>query len=86
MATVTEHSDDYIRRLNRETAQLEAETRRLVAEAARLHAERMRADMAQTWLDRLIHRPLLFMAFTLVLSISIMGLGGALVLAPKFLS
>jgi hypothetical protein len=86
MATVTENSDDCVRRLNRESTQLEAETRRLRAEADKLLAERMRQAARGTWMDRLLGRPLLFMAFCLILTVTVMALGASLVLVPKFLS
>ena len=77
METTPEISDEYFRRLHREAATLEAETRRWKAEADKLLAERMVAGAREDWLGRLSHRPAMFMLFTLVLAIAIMGLGAA---------
>ena len=83
MATNPETSEDYARRLGRESAVLEAETRRLKAEADKLLAEQYRAAAKEDWLQALSRRPAIFFAFALGLAIAIMGLGA--ILATTFL-
>ena len=76
MAATSETSEDYVRRLNQESALLEAEARKLRAEADRMWAERTKQWAKPDWLNRLFDRsPGWSLLVGLALAIAIMGLG-----------
>jgi hypothetical protein len=79
MATIPDTSDDDIRRLNRDSAKLEAETRKLMAEAGKRTAEeyKLLAESLKLERDRMIS-PWLLLAQGLVAGAALVGAGAAL--------
>ena len=79
MATIPDTSDDDIRRLNRDSAKLEAETRKLMAEAGKRTAEeyKLLAESLKLERDRMIS-PWPLLAQGLVAGAALVGAGAAL--------